>query len=99
MKSLDRLCFSLRGIFILKEFGDSKYFEVSIGITLKVRSKAVDCFRRKKTVSIGNIRIKIRGASINEPTKDELVEILQTFCTVDEGDNWVFYLNRIKFRL
>ena len=56
----------------------------------------MDCFRRKKTVSIGSIRIKIRGTSINEPTKDELIEILNTFSTVDEDDNWVFYLNRLN---
>jgi hypothetical protein len=33
VRALDRLCISLRGIFILKEFGDSKFFEVSITST------------------------------------------------------------------
>ncbi len=49
----------------------------------------MDCFRRKKTVSIGNVRTKIKGISIVEPTKEELVAILDTFATVDSDENWV----------
>lgn len=99
MQTLDRLCFSLRGIYILKEIGQSKFFGVSNPLfTFKVRSKVVDCFRRKKTVFIGNIRSKIKGAAIVEPTKDELIEILNTFATVDSEENWVFHLNKINNR-
>lgn len=29
LQTLDRLCFSLRGIYILKEIGQSKFFGVS----------------------------------------------------------------------
>lgn len=49
-------------------------------------------------MTIGNVRSKIKGVASTEPTREELIEILNTFSTLEGEDDWVLYPDNINNR-